>query len=98
MCSSDLGRREESCKFTGNCNKTIRMVASMSTATEMLAKYLAAESAVLSGKTVQLFGRSVGREDLAEVRAGRKEWESRVSAETTATAGRTPRAPIYLEF
>lgn len=53
----------------------------MTTATEMLAKYLAAEADVLSGKTIQFGGRTVTAENLAEIRKGRAEWERRVSAE-----------------
>lgn len=53
----------------------------MSTATDMLAAYLAAESAVLLGKQATIGGRSFSYENLAEIRAGRKEWEQRVAAE-----------------
>lgn len=60
----------------------------MTTATDMLAQYLAAEAALLQGKEARLEnGRSLRMEDLAEVRAGRKEWEARVAAETAAAAG-----------
>lgn len=51
------------------------------TASEMLAKYLAAESAVLQGQSIQFEGRQVSRADLATIRAGRKEWEAKVAAE-----------------
>jgi len=54
----------------------------MSTATDMLASYLAAEAAVLSGKTVQFNGRTLTSENLSEIRKGRIEWERRVAAET----------------
>lgn len=47
----------------------------------MLAKYLAAEAAVLQGKDVMFEGRRLSREDLAEIRAGRKEWERRAQSE-----------------
>lgn len=53
----------------------------MSTATDMLASYLAAEAAVLSGKTIQFNGRTLTNENLSEIRAGRLEWEKRVAAE-----------------
>ena len=53
----------------------------MSTATDMLAAYLAAETAVLAGKTYTLGHRTVTRENLAEIRKGRMEWEARVRAE-----------------
>lgn len=54
----------------------------MTTAAEMLAKYLAAEAAVLQGKEGRLDGRTLRREDLAEIRKGRAEWEARVNAES----------------
>jgi hypothetical protein len=53
----------------------------MSTATEMLAAYLAAESKVLSGKVAKIGDRSFQLEDLPAIRAGRAEWEGRVAAE-----------------
>jgi len=55
----------------------------MTTATDMLDKYLAAEQAILEGKSVEFKGRKLGYEDLAEIRAGRMEWESRVKSEQT---------------
>ena len=59
----------------------------MSTATDMLDKYLAAEQAVLDGKTVKFGERLLGMEDLSEIRAGRQEWERKVASET---AGANP--------
>lgn len=59
----------------------------MSTATDMLAQYLAAEAAVLQGQDVSINGRRLSMADLEQVRAGRKEWEARVAAETAAAAG-----------
>ena len=53
----------------------------MTTATDMLAKYLAAEAAVLEGKEVSLGDRKLRMEDLASITAGRKEWERRVQQE-----------------
>lgn len=58
----------------------------MSTATEMLSAYLAAEAAVLAGKEVRFQDRMLRREDLPEIRAGRQEWEQRVSAESAVSA------------
>jgi len=58
----------------------------MSTATDMLAFYLAAEQAILQGKEFRSGDRMFRQEDLAEVRAGRKEWEAKVSAEQAAKA------------
>lgn len=59
----------------------------MSTATDMLAAYLAAEAAVLAGKEVRFQDRMLRREDLPEIRAGRREWEQRAAAEAAVGAG-----------
>jgi len=61
----------------------------MSTATEMLGLYLAAEAAVLKGQSFRLGERQVTRADLAQIISGRKEWERRVAAEADAAAGGT---------
>ncbi|MHB0925877.1 MAG: hypothetical protein ACYC1F_05180 [Gallionellaceae bacterium] len=58
----------------------------MTTATEMLAKYMAAESAVLEGKDVSFGDRRLGMVDLPDIRAGRKEWENRVAQESMDTS------------
>lgn len=60
----------------------------MSTETEMLAKYLEAERAILEGKQISFQGRTMGMEDLDKVIAGRKEWERRVAGQENASAGR----------
>ena len=52
----------------------------------MLAKYVAAEAAVLGGKSVSFGGRTLSMENLAEIRKGRHEWEARVAGETTPAA------------
>ena len=57
------------------------------TASEMLAKYLAAESAVLQGQTVDFNGRRLTMADLPEIRKGRKEWEGKVASERSRAAG-----------
>lgn len=54
----------------------------MSTATEMVTKYLAAEQALLDGKDVTWNGRRLAMEDLDKIRAGRREWEARVAQES----------------
>lgn len=59
----------------------------MTIATDMLAKYLAAEAAVLDGKEVRFLDRSVRMEDLEWIQKGRREWESKVSTESAAAAG-----------
>lgn len=62
-------------------------MARVSTATDMLAKYLQAEADILAGKEVRFADRMLRLEDLAEIRAGRKEWERRVAGESNAAAG-----------
>lgn len=59
----------------------------MSTATEMLALYIAAEKAVLKGQAFRMGERQLTRADLTKIVEGRKEWERRVAAETAAAAG-----------
>jgi hypothetical protein len=56
----------------------------MTIATDMLAKYLTAEIAILEGKEVKFADRVLRQEDLGEVRAGRQEWERKVAAESPA--------------
>lgn len=46
----------------------------------MIDAYLQAEKDVLAGKNVTFRGKMVGMEDLGAIRAGRKEWESRMQA------------------
>lgn len=53
----------------------------MSTATEMLQLYLAAEASVLKGQSVRMGDRMLTKADLAEIRTGRKEWQSAVDRE-----------------
>ena len=60
----------------------------MTVATEMLAKYITAEAAILEGKEVRFADRTLRMDDLDLVRAGRKEWEARVAAEAALAAGR----------
>jgi len=47
----------------------------------ILQTYLDAEKAVLSGQSWRLGDRQLTHVDLAEIRAGRREWEARVRAE-----------------
>jgi len=56
----------------------------MTTATDMLEKYLAAEQAILEGKEVKLGERTLKMEDLDAVIAGRKEWQQAVSREAVS--------------
>ncbi len=57
----------------------------MSTATDMLTKYLTAEAALLEGKEVHFGDRRLKMEDLPSIIAGRKEWERRVATEGAKT-------------
>ena len=59
----------------------------MSTATDMVDLYVAAEKAVLRNQSYTLNGRSLTRADLPDIRAGRAEWEAKVAAETAKTRG-----------
>ena len=59
----------------------------MTTAQQMLDRYMQAELALLEGKTVQFGGRTLSMESLAEIRKGRMEWEQRVVAEQAALRG-----------
>jgi len=56
-------------------------------ASTMLAAYLQAETDVLLGKEARLGDRVFRSEDLSEIRAGRREWESRVAAQRGHAAG-----------
>lgn len=51
------------------------------TAQTMLQTYINAEQAVLSGQSWRMGERQLTRADLAEIRAGRREWEARVASE-----------------
>ncbi|HDS1561960.1 primosomal replication protein PriB/PriC domain protein [Stenotrophomonas maltophilia] len=48
-------------------------------AQSMLEMYLAAEAAVLQGQSFRMGERQLNRADLAEIRAGRREWEAKVN-------------------
>jgi len=65
----------------------------MTTATDMLAKYITAEAAILDGQQVRFGERWLTRANLIEVQNGRKDWERRVNAETRIAAGGT--SPRY---
>lgn len=58
----------------------------MTTATDMLAAYIAAETAVLSGQSYNMGGRSLSMANLAEIREGRAEWQARVGTEKARAA------------
>lgn len=59
----------------------------MSLATDMRDAYIAAELAILQGKTTSMGGRLLTLEDLDDVRKGRMEWERRAAAELAGGAG-----------
>lgn len=70
------------------------MTTPLEDAKAMVSAYLAAEKQLLLGKEVRMGGPGLDRwlrlEDLPEIRAGRKEWESRAAAlQTTASAAPT---------
>ncbi len=54
-----------------------------------LAAYLAAETAVLSGQSYEIAGRSLRRADLDAIRLGIAIWDARVKTLTRAAEGRT---------
>lgn len=59
----------------------------MSTATDMLALYIAAEMAVLKGQAYTISGRQLTRANLTEIRNGRREWQIKVDAEKAGAQG-----------
>lgn len=59
----------------------------MSNSTEMLDLYLKAERAVLGGQSYTINGRTLTRADLPGIRAGRQEWERKVSGEQVRRRG-----------
>lgn len=61
----------------------------MTTAQEMVQKYMDAEMAVLEGRSVSFGGRSLTMENLSEIRKGRTEWERRASAQAQRLSGGT---------
>ena len=68
-------------------------MSSMTTATDMLTKYITAEAAILDGQQVRFGERILTRANLIEVQQGRREWERRVNAESRIAAGGT--SPRY---
>lgn len=63
----------------------------MSTASDMVAMYVAAEQAVLKGQSYMIStgtgSRQLTRANLPEIRAGRREWEQRLAAEQAGSQG-----------
>jgi hypothetical protein len=60
----------------------------MSTASDLLALYLAAEAAILQGQSTRMGDRMLTLADLSEVRAERKELERRVNGEASGQSAR----------
>lgn len=60
----------------------------MSTASELLAEYIAAEKKILKGQSYEFGGRSLTMADLSEIRRERERLERRVNAENQAAKGR----------
>lgn len=59
----------------------------MTTAADMVAFYIDAEVKVLSGQAVTFRGRVLTRANLAEIRAGRQEWEAKARSAIARTRG-----------
>lgn len=59
----------------------------MTTAQQMLDKYMEAEMAVLEGRSITFGGRTLSMADLSDIRDGRLEWERRVNASKSNAAG-----------
>lgn len=53
----------------------------MATAAEMVQAYTDAEMSVLRGQSVRMGDRILTRADLAEIRAGRREWQAAAARE-----------------
>ena len=64
----------------------------MSNATDMLAAYQAAELAVLKGLSYRIGDLQLTRANLAEIIAGRNDWQRAVNRELAAAAGQ--RGPL----
>lgn len=62
-------------------------VTTTPTPQQMVDKYLQAEMDVLEGKTTIFNGRTLTMADLPDIRAGRAEWERRVSTATRTARG-----------
>ena len=57
-------------------------------AQEQLDKYIAAESAILTGQSYEIAGRKLTRADLAAVQVGIKSWDQRVRELAARSKGR----------
>lgn len=59
----------------------------MSKASDMIALYEEAEKKVLKGQAYSIDGTSFTRANLSELRAGRREWETKLRQEQAKTKG-----------
>ena len=59
----------------------------MSQATDMLALYIAAEKAVLTGQSYTINGRTLTRANLTEITKNRAYWQAMVNKEQATTLG-----------
>lgn len=76
----------------------VRNLAPMSTASDLLALYLAAEAKILLGQSSALGDRQLTMADLADVRAERAKLERRVAAETNSAAGSSGARHLLANF
>lgn len=74
------------------------MAEDLARAQEMVNLYQAAELAVLKGKSYSIGDRSVTRADLVEIRAGRQEWERKVSRLSEGRTGPRVRRSIIRDL
>lgn len=70
----------------------------MSQATDMLAQYIAAETAVLKGESYRIGDLMLTRSNLAEIIAGRQEWQRAVNAEARTAAKQGPLSVHLSDF
>ena len=71
----------------------------MATASDMVDLYIAAEMAVLQGRSFAWGdGRSLTRVDLPEIRKGRQEWEARLAGEAATATGRSGPRVLLADF
>jgi hypothetical protein len=70
----------------------------MSQATDMLAAYVAAETAVLSNQEYRIGDRMFRKADLLVIQKGREYWQRIVNSESAVSAGRSGRGVSVATF
>lgn len=70
----------------------------MTIATDMLQKYIDAESAVLAGQSVRFGNRIVTKANLIEIQQGRREWQRLVDAEQRKQSGGSSISHLLPDF